>query len=417
MFRKIFLSGKSVTLLAVVSQYLGILAVFKLLAAGLDAGTFAKYVLFIAGANLLLGLPFTAIQQAISKYVPAVGVLRSQHYVAAAIKQTVVILLVFAALLPLLRLHPGLDDAATRYHANLVIVYALSESLKLYVQAYENARQHRASYLALILVEYVLKVAISAALLGTQSATIFEVIEVLIFSNTVVVLVWAFHSRFRWRVAYGISLFKSRYSSRLMLFALPMACWSVFGWLRDMSGRYVVEAILVREDVAAFAVMGTLTSLVPGFIFSVVASYYAPVIYASRSDEPRAMEKRMNKILLGMVAMLVGVVAASFLGSHLLVVIVADQKYLRIAEYLPYTLVAYSVYTVSMMATTELYAKGRVGVLFLPNLLSGLLGVTVLYFWTQAEGFIGAVKGYAVGYVTYGIVTLALISLYRRKSA
>lgn len=410
-------SAKALTLMAVMVQYLGILAVFKLLATGLDAETFAQYVLFIAGANLLLGLPFTALQQAIGKYAPVGEMLRSQNYVAAAIKHSVVILLMLAAMLPLLRLHPGLDDLASRYHANLIIAYVLFESVKLFVQSYENARQNRSSYLKLMVVEYLLKVAVSAALLGLKAATIFEVIEVLIFSNIVVVLVWALVSKFRWRVASRIKLFKSRYSTRLALFALPLACWSVFGWMRDMAGRYVVDSILVREDVAAFAVLGTLTSLVPGFVFSVVASYYAPIVYSIRRDEPGAIEKKMNKILFGMSVVFVGVIAASLWGAHLLVMIVADQKYLRIVEYLPYTLMAYGVYTVSMMATTELYAKGRVGILFLPNVLSGLLGVTALYFWTHAEGFIGAVKGYAVGYLTYGIITLALIVFYRRRSA
>lgn len=413
-FARITQSDKFLAVSAVLVQYFGLLVLFKLLASQLDPKLFAEYMLFIAATNLVLGLPFTAIQQAILRFVPGIEQRNSLIFIASAFQISVAFLLLLTLAQYLLRFIPTLNILAETYHASLVMSFTLFEALKIYILAYENSRQKRKSYLLLNLLEYTSKILLIGFLILFKIPSLLLIVAALTISNSFIVIYWMLVGNLDFHQIFYDSLRGSQITKKIIIFALPVACWSIFGWLRDMSGRYIVESFLTREDVASFAVLCTLTSLLPGFLSTIVGNYFVPIIYANHNSGKKSIEQGINTVILLMLFFSTALVLISLLVSDFFVAFVAAKKYLFLSKYLPYTLIAYSFYSVSMIATTELYAKGKVGILFLPNVVSGVAGALAMYVFTISYGFLGAINGYVFGYITYSVTTLLIIIFYRK---
>lgn len=406
---------KLLAILAVGVQYIGMLVLFKLLASKLDNTTFAEYMLFIAAANLLLGLPFTAVQQAIIRFAPGMGKEHSQQVMAIAVSQAIIAVLFIMLLITLLQFIPSLASFMHSYHAMAALAFTSSEAIKLYVLAYENALQNRKSYLCLTFFEYASKVSLTAILLMFNFADLLHLVFILITCNVLVVLYSVKIGGFEWSINGILSQLRTKLSLQILLFSLPVACWSIFGWLRDMSGRYIIEALLTKQDVAAFSVLATLTSLIPGFVNSVVGNYYIPIVYANHNSGKRAVEKSINTIVLAMLIFSALAIVIIVFMSDFFVATASSAKYEFVAQYLPYTLAAYFAFCIAMIATTELYAKGAVNCLFLPNVISGILGSLAFYFFISKYGFNGAIGGYVVSYISYAL-SVFLLLFYSRLS-
>jgi len=252
-----------------------------------------------------------------------------------------------------------------------------------------------------------------SVLLAFNLASFFNLVFSLAVSNVIVFFIFTRGSKFNWDSLRLWSLLRSPLSLQILHFAVPVACWSIFGWLRDMSGRYVVDALLTKVDVAGFAVLTTLTTLIPGLINALVGNYYIPIVYAEHNAGKCNVEKNMNRITLRLLLLGAFIVTLAIFASDLFVVIASSEKYRFVAIYLPYTLTAYFVFMVAMVASTELYAKGKANSLLLPNVISGLVGIGSLYFFISSRGFTGGVIGFFVTYVSYAISVLLLLVYYR----
>jgi O-antigen/teichoic acid export membrane protein len=137
-------------------------------------------------------------------------------------------------------------------------------------------------------------------------------------------------------------------------------------------------------------------------------------VYAEHNTGKRNVEHSMNAITSKLLVLSVVIVIFSIFGSERFVVAVSSEKYRFVAMYLPYTLSAYFVFTIAMLASTELYAKGKVTSLILPNAISGILGIASLFLFVSSHGFAGGVIGYTVTYSSYAVTILLLLKYYRK---
>jgi len=394
-------------------QYVGLFALFKLLSTHLESMIFAKYLLFNAAVNLILGLPFTGVQQAITRFGSGGDAVRAHNVMTIAVVQSAIAASLIALILFSISIMPSAQELEVRYQSSFAFAFALTEALKLYVLAYENALMRRKAYLILTVSEYSAKFLLVSVLLAFNLASFFNLVFSLAVSNVIVFFIFTRGSKFNWDSLRLWSLLRSPLSLQILHFAVPVACWSIFGWLRDMSGRYVVDALLTKVDVAGFAVLTTLTTLIPGLINALVGNYYIPIVYAEHNAGKCNVEKNMNRITLRLLLLGAFIVTLAIFASDLFVVIASSEKYRFVAIYLPYTLTAYFVFMVAMVASTELYAKGKANSLLLPNVISGLVGIGSLYFFISSRGFTGGVIGFFVTYVSYAISVLLLLVYYR----
>lgn len=405
---------KILSLISVLAQYVGLFALFKLLATYLDGVVFAEYLLFIAAVNFLLGLPFTGIQQAIIRFVPGMDAFQSRNVLRVAVVQSIIVAILIILLLSVISFIPFTDKFARKYHIGIAFIFCLTEAFKLYILAYENALLRRGAYLKIIISEHSLKIITASILLVFDMANFINLVFSLALSNIVVILISSYREKFRIKIRKFVPLVRSKISWQIFNFSLPVACWSIFGWMRDMSGRYIVDTLMAKEDVAGFAVLTTLTSLIPGLINSFIGNYHIPIVYADYNSGKVDIEKNINKIATRLFFLGFVIVIILIYTSNFFILIAASEKYYYVAKFLPYTLSAYFIFSIAMLASTELYAKNKNYTLIIPNLIAGLVGATSLYQLTFSYGFNGAVFGYIITYMSYAISVLILI-LYFRK--
>lgn len=409
-------SDKALVLYAVFSQYVGIFVLFKILAVSLESHEFSEYMLFTAASNLVLGLPFTAIQQALLRYIPGTNDFFASAVLASAIKLSLYCSAFYFLLLLVLYQIVYTNGLIKTYQLDFVLCFCVSELLKLYVLAFENSLQKRMSYFLFVVIEYFLKILLVSLLIVSHHSSASNIFVALIIANLLVVCFWSVVSKFDWKLVYMTPLSDSRVASQILLFSAPVAAWSIFGWMRDMSGRYIVEVLLTKENVSAFAVLGTITAFIPGLVQNLVATYAVPKMYADHNSKKKPIEESINLVLVLMLGISVFSTVFVFLFANLFVSVISSSKYLFVSEYLPFTIFAYFIYATSMVATTELYAKGKVNLLFIPNVISGIVGFFSIYQLTLMKGFGGAVSGFVIGYISYAIAVLCLIIFYRFNS-
>ena len=243
-------SDKAFVLYAVFSQYVGIFVFFKVLAVSLQSHVFSEYMLFIAASNLVLGLPFTAIQQALLRYIPGTNDFNAYAVLASAIKISLYCIAFYFLLLVVFHQIVYTNGLIETYQLDFVFFFCVSELLKLYVLAFENSLQRRMSYFLLVVIEYFIKIIFVLLLIVSHHSSASNIFIALIVANLLVVGFWSAVSKFDWKLVYTTPLSDSKVASQIFLFSAPVATWSVFGWMRDMSGRYIIEALLTKENVS-----------------------------------------------------------------------------------------------------------------------------------------------------------------------
>lgn len=86
------------------------------------------------------------------------------------------------------------------------------------------------------------------------------------------------------------------WAKMIYIFASPLAIWGIFGWMRDMSNRWIIEYYLTLEDVALFAVMNSLVVIIPGALqvfFGML--FYANTIIKKKKEKKVQLENLIKK--------------------------------------------------------------------------------------------------------------------------
>jgi len=404
------------SILAVAVQYIGLFGQFKVLSSKLEVSIFSEYMLLIAASTLLLGLPFTAVHQTISRFVPGTEHQRARNVLTLSVGATLPFFLIILAITIIV----GQFDAAAQliddYNFSLAFVLTFAEGIKLYAFAYINSTRRKRFFLALTIIEHIIKVSLIAIIVIYEYGTVGLIVSSIVVANVSVILFSGVLLQIDWKYLSVKSSFQSPLFIEIVALFAPLAAWSIFGWLRDMSGRYVIDVVLSRNEVAAFAVLCTLTSLIPGIVNALVGNYYTPIMYRRHNSKEVSIERSVDLLILKTFAFTVVLVGTAFLAADKLVVLASGKSYQSIAVYLPFTIFAYSIYMISTIATTELYVNSKVKLLFIPNVLAGFVGALSIYYFSCSLGFFGAVVGYVVTYLTYALAVFFLIFCYRRNT-
>lgn len=393
------------TLLTQAIQMAGGLLVFKILTSKLNSNDFGMYALILSFSAIIFTFPFTAIQQALTKYSSVVSERK-----AINIYKTIFLLdicfFVIYLLLSLILFNLNLINI-DKIGYILITFYILTEVFKLNNYMFLNSLRNRKKYFFSVFLEFSIKL----VLLFIFTNSINEVFAIFIIANILSIL-YSKPNNLSFNILNKIQFL---YWSRMIyIFAAPLAIWGIFGWMRDMSNRWVIEHYLTLNDVALFSVMNSLIVIIPGALQAFFGMYFMPILY-KKEKEQKGYIREFNKkvVLVGFLIVILGTLFVELVSGYL-IIILSDAKYLSGAWMLAPMFFVFSLFSLSMSTTSEIFAYNRTKLLLLPNIASGIISVVAFLFCINFYGMKGTVYAFMISYLTYSILTFFVV--YRFKN-
>jgi len=393
------------TLSIQIVQLTGGLVVFKVLTSRLSSAEFGLYTLILAISALVLVFPFTPIQQALTKFTSTAYKKRTlEIYVTVLVMDTVfftvyILLLFVSTVFDLFEMERITTSA-------LIALYLATEILKVNNYTYQNALRNKKRYFYAILIEFIIK----GSLLTAFVVHVEFVLIVFIIANVCSIVV----SLPRQLLAFSMHKVRLYYWSKLIIsFSYPLVLWGVFGWLRDMSNRVIIEDILSLEHVAIFAVLNSLAVFVPGALQAFFGMYFMPILYQKEKAQKNSIRIFIRKmILVGIGLITIGTIVIEFLSNHI-VELLSDSKYVEYSWMLAPMFFVFSLFLLSMSSTAEIFAYNKTKLLLMPNILSGIISVVAFIMLVKYYGLTGALFAFMLTYVSYAIMTFLVIHRFK----
>jgi len=297
-----------------------------------------------------------------------------------------------------------------------IVLLILSEIFKILFFTINNADRKRKSVAIASILEFSTKSILIYMSYTYQIIDISYTLLALFCGNIVASFVLIYTSNGSFSFSYLNKKNFEIYFSRIWIFSYPLLIWAVFGWLRDMSNRWYLDYFLDKEQVALFAMMGSIALIAPVALQGLMGSFFIPILYQKENTQKgytRTFLKKMLPIVLGI--FLVSFIITYYL-KDFIVLLIADEKYLEISWMLPWMFLVYSFYVLSMMSTYELFAHKQTKKLIVSSVVPGIISLVCGYFLIKEYGINGALVNYAITYGSYSMFTFLVVWNYWREN-
>ncbi|MGN5151059.1 lipopolysaccharide biosynthesis protein [Aeromonas enteropelogenes] len=384
-------------------QMLGGLAIFKMLTVILDVDKFGIYALYMSFSAFVFSMPFTAIYQALIKYVSisynnkrALQIYKSCIFVYFCF--FILHVIVFSGLLFFSVIELSYISFVS------ISLYIFTEIIKLHNNNFNNAMRLKKIYFLSVVIEFSVK---CLALFFMKPGDVIWVFFIFSIANLISI--------------FGSTPYKNIYLTKvdrklikfwfykIYIFSYPIAFWGFFGWMRDMSNRWVIGYFLSSDQVASFSVMNSLSVLVPGVFQTFFGMYFMPILYRKEKTNPGFIKKFNKKMFIYMSLCIIIATGIIYNVSDYFVFIFADKKYISYSYMIPIMFFSFSVFSLAMSCTTEFYARNRTKELILPNVISGVISIVTFILLVKEWSLNGAVYAFAVSYISYAVLIFILV--------
>lgn len=404
------------TLLFQIITLAGGILLMKLLAVSLSKTEYGFYALITSVISFVLMMPFTAFLQGVSRYI---SIYQDKGTYKVFLSSIIVLFSIFMVLYILLAFFVGslcTLDAEWDDKLIFIVMLIVSEILKVLFKTINNANRERKNIAISVFVEFSVKIGIIFTAYKFSSVDIIKVLIALIIANTISMIIMYAKNSQNISISGITQKYFKVYTLRIWLFSYPLLIWAVFGWLRDMSNRWYLDYFLDKEQVALFAMMGSLALVAPAALQGVIGSFFIPIIY-QKENSTKGFARKFLSILLPVLAIFffISFIVVYFF-KDLIVVLLTDEKYLSISWMLPWMFLTYSIYVISMISTYELFAHNQTKKLIVSSVLPGIIAFVGGYFLIRSYGITGALYNYILTYTSYALLTFYITNRYWRNN-
>lgn len=187
-------------------------------------------------------------------------------------------------------------------------------------------------------------------------------------------------------------------------FAWPMMIWGGFGWIQNMSSRWLLDYLLDADAVAEYGVMITLASLPGASFLGLVTAYIVPIIYSKEQLSKGSSRSDLKRVALGVFCFgLLAVVFSSFFHEQIMRLI-SNDAYVRNSTYMPISMFAYVFSSSFTVLAYEQFVKKNLFKLMVPSIVPGLIMLGSGYFLISNYGFAGAVYSLLITHFFIGVM-------------
>ncbi len=386
-------------------QMVGAIVIMKLLAIYLAKGEYGKFALINSLVALFMILPFNAIIHGIYRYVAEyMDTKRFSKFFSINIFMVSIIFIgAYIAICFALQFF----DFELKQYFLLVSLLVLSEIYKTMLKYIENARRYRKKIAFSSLLEFASKIILIVSLAWLEVISVENILIVLIIGNTISILVLMYRN---W-IHLHIPLFDNYYKIfiPIVVFGIPLIFSQLFGWARDMSGRWFLEIYVDSESVAIFALMATIAAIIPSGLNSFIGSYLVPILYQKEHSDKGYTKKILKKIIPQLLFGVVFVTIIIYFLRDFIVLILTDKKYVDYSWMLTPMFFTFSLYVISMIASYEIYSQKKTKLLIFPAFVAALVAIVSGYLLTIRFGLAGAFTSYLITYTSYAFVMFYIV--------
>lgn len=395
---------------------LGSIVFLKLLASLASKGDVGTYLLASSFLAVVLTVSFSALDQ---------GFLRNtfdysqKGELAARYSATLVSYLVLAVLISLLGsvvLHAG--HLALALHPVLLplFLWFTFESLKNFNIAVASASRSRGLIVLASVGDYGCRISLLVLAFYQHTLTVASILFLLSLASATSLSVYLAGQRkllasFQWQVV--------RQTLRDSIqFAWPMMIWGFFGWLQNMSNRWLLSHFVDLQSVAEYGVLVSIASFPVTALMGLVVTYIQPVLYEREAQQPGSSFRIVKKVAWMLVPFCLLMVLVTTWFHVEIVSLLAARDYAQHSYMLPIILAVVCFSAVCSILSYAMFAGRKTSALLMANILPGVVCVLTGFYLVRNFGFNGAVFSLILSNVISGalfILTFTLIGKRKLK--
>ncbi len=387
----------------------GSLLVLKMLTNYLSINQFGIYSLILSLLALVSILPFNSFSQSYIRLFSFYHRKRSvSEFIYVARKWFMTFTLLYAVLTMSI-----IFIFSSDYDWKLVLIsyiFFMTEVLKTTLRGIINSSRNRKDVVLSSLIEIILKLFLIYIINIFYILNIYLVVFIFITSNV--------FSIFPLRLNVPkkpIKKFESIIEKRIVSFSLPLIVWGGFGWARDMSNRWYLEQFVDTSSVAIFTVLASVALILPTAIQSLVNAYYIPILYEKVNDKTTSISDFFDKFAIRYIFVFFILFFILKLYSKEIISLFASSEYTFYSAFLPWMMIAYSLYVLSSIMALEIFAAKKTSYLLIPNIVPGVISILLGYFMINTYGLNGALYSYLATYLLYAILMFICVYSFRKR--
>jgi O-antigen/teichoic acid export membrane protein len=198
-------------------------------------------------------------------------------------------------------------------------------------------------------------------------------------------------------------------------FAWPMMIWGLFGWLQNMSNRWLLSRFADLSVVAEYGVLVAIASFPVTALLGLVVTYAVPILYERESAAAGSSRVFVLRVAAMLTPLCAAMVLAAAVWHRELSILLSGPSYAEHSYVLPFLMASACTSAICSVLTYAVFAQRRVASLLLANTLPGALGLGFGYFAVGHYQFEGAVLTLMLSHVV--AATLFVVAFVRSKTA
>jgi O-antigen/teichoic acid export membrane protein len=200
-------------------------------------------------------------------------------------------------------------------------------------------------------------------------------------------------------------------------FSWPMIIWGFFGWLQNMSNRWMLNQFSDLQSVAEYGVLVAIGTFPVTALLGLVVTYVVPILYERESNgvgSSRTIVRRVAFALIPACGLFVLIVS---LWHREITIFLSSKNYAEHSNVLPFIMAAACASATCSVLTYAVYAQRRVASLLLANTIPGAFSLVFGYFMVRHYQFDGAVLTLVLSHVLAAMLFVAtFLSVAPRSS-
>jgi O-antigen/teichoic acid export membrane protein len=200
-------------------------------------------------------------------------------------------------------------------------------------------------------------------------------------------------------------------------FSWPMIIWGIFGWLQNMSNRWMLSRFADLPSVAEYGVLVSIASFPVTALLGLVVTYIVPIIYQREGSHAGSSRRTVVRVAFLMLPVFILMVLVSSFLHKDIVATLSGPQYTNHSNLLPIILIAACFSATCSVLTYAVYAQRRVSLLLVANTVPGAFSLVFGYFVIQSSQFEGAVLTLVLSHCIAGFLFIATFFYSQLKSA
>lgn len=199
-------------------------------------------------------------------------------------------------------------------------------------------------------------------------------------------------------------------------FSWPMIIWGLFGWLQNMSNRWLLNRFTDLATVAEYGVLVSIASFPVAALLGVVVTYVVPILYEQESSGKASSRQIVGKVVRALVPVCALMVLVAAVWHREITLLLSGPEYVAHSTMLPVIMAFACFNAICSVLTYAVFAQRRVSSLLIANIVPGAFSLVFGYFAVKNYQFEGAVMTLLLSHVLTSVLYIRTFIHAGRKA-